>query len=152
MIHPPQRSPRVKVGGLYHFGRMLDKVRAHQRGELPEEYHPNFGLRMGLDGLLCAFLGGTFAELCARVAEGGTDEEILAWCCERGPCPLSEGRTFGWNEFARKVGWSDIAGRFLKKVKAEDGISDRDDLVTAFDIIDFREGRAKKQAHPSAGG
>ncbi len=36
----PARSPAEKVGGLVHFGRMLDKIRAHARGELPAEYVP----------------------------------------------------------------------------------------------------------------
>ncbi len=44
MIDPPFRSPRERVGGLYHFGRMLDKIRCHLSDELPEEYRPNFGL------------------------------------------------------------------------------------------------------------
>lgn len=139
MIDPPQRSPRVKVGGLYHFGRMLDKIRAHQRGELPEEYLPNLGLSLGLDGRMCAFLGIAFADVCTRVQEDGTDEEILAWCCERSGFQLTEERAYIWNEFARKFGWNDVAGRFLRKVRAEEGLSD--ELVTAFDLIDFREGR-----------
>lgn len=143
MIDPPQRSPRVKVGGLFHFGRMLDKIRAHQRGELPEEYVPNFGLAIGMDGRMCSFLGIAFADVCTRVAQGGMDEEILAWCCEHSGFQLTEERVYIWNEFARKVGWNDLPGRFLRRVKAEDGLADRDDLVTAFEIIDFREGRAK---------
>ena len=55
MIDPPMRSPREKVGGIYHFGRMLDKIRLHLRGELPEEYRPNFGWAVGLDGFCCGF-------------------------------------------------------------------------------------------------
>ncbi len=141
MIDPPQRSPRAKVGGLFHFGRMLDKIRAHQRGELPEEYLPNLGLSLGLDGRMCSFLGVAFTEVCTRVEQGGTDEEILAWCCERSGFQLTEERVHIWNEFARKFGWNDVPGRFLRKVREEDGIADREDLVTAFDLIDHREGR-----------
>ncbi|HWG95609.1 MAG TPA: DUF5069 domain-containing protein [Nitrospira sp.] len=47
------RSPFQKESGLYHFARMLDKIRLHQAGQLPEECHPNFGLHAGLDGHLC---------------------------------------------------------------------------------------------------
>ena len=32
------RSPYDKVGGLFYFGRMLDKIRRHENGELPLEY------------------------------------------------------------------------------------------------------------------
>jgi len=37
------RSPYDKVGGLFYFGRMLDKIRRHDRGELPLEYEVNLG-------------------------------------------------------------------------------------------------------------
>lgn len=57
MIDPPFRSPRERVGELEHFGRVLDKIRCHLLDELPEEYRPNFGLSVGLDGMLCGMLG-----------------------------------------------------------------------------------------------
>ena len=78
MINPPFRSPREKVGGLYYFGRMIDKIRAHLRGELPEEYKRNFG--HGLDGALSEFLNLNHSAIVERVRQGGTDEEILEWC------------------------------------------------------------------------
>jgi hypothetical protein len=74
MIDPPFRSPRDKVGGLYHFGRMLDKIRLHLRGGLPGEYKENFGAPDGLDGLLAQFLNLGHSAIMARVNEGGTDE------------------------------------------------------------------------------
>ncbi len=42
------RSPGAKVGGLVYFGRMLDKIRVHAKGELPADYHPKLG--SGFDG------------------------------------------------------------------------------------------------------
>ena len=147
MFHPPFRGPRERVGGLSHFGRMLDKIRLHQLGQLPEEYQPNFGLTIGLDGHLCGFLGLDFDAVCARVRQGGTDEEIAEWCFQQGMRPNSVQRRV-WNEFARKVGWNDRVSRFLHKVKIEDGTTDRTDLVTSFDLIDHREGRARNPAAP----
>jgi hypothetical protein len=141
MINPPQRSPRQKVGGLFHFGRMLDKIRAHQRGELPEEYHANLGIKPGLDGQMCAFLNVEFSDLYERVKADGSDEELLAWCHERGAFHPTKGQKRIWNEFARKVGWNDIATDFMERVKAEEGLARRTDLATTFDVIDFREGR-----------
>src|SRR5438309_489448 len=44
----PIRSPSAKVDGLVYFGRMLDKIRLHAKGELPAEYQPNLG--KGFDG------------------------------------------------------------------------------------------------------
>jgi hypothetical protein len=77
MINPRMRSPREKVGGLYHFGRMLDKIRLHLRGELPDEYKPNFGLVGDLDGLLAQFLNLAHSRIVARVNEGGTEADTL---------------------------------------------------------------------------
>ena len=37
------RSPSEKVGGLFYFGRMLDKIRRHAKGELRSDYHANLG-------------------------------------------------------------------------------------------------------------
>ncbi len=40
-------SPCAKVGGLVYFGRMVDQIRTHAKGELPAEYQANLG--KGLD-------------------------------------------------------------------------------------------------------
>lgn len=135
------RSPYEKVGGLYHFARMLDKIRLHQAAKLPAEYHPNFGLSAGLDGHLCGFLGIEFAALCERVRQGGADGEIAEWCFQCGLQP-NKMQVRIWNEFARKFGWNDLASKFLAKVKAEDGLEHHKEIVTTFDLIDLREGRA----------
>src|SRR5688572_20516768 len=148
MLNPPQRSPHDKVGGLFHFGRMLDKIRAHRRGELPEEYHPNFGLSMGLDGWLCGFLNVPFEDVCTRVYEGGTDEEVLEWCFTKSGFRPTKMQLRIWNEFARKLGWNDAAARFIDKACAEEGLP-RENLPGAMDVIDFREGRSKRTTSPS---
>ena len=141
MKNPPFRSPRSKVGGLYHFGRMLDKIRLSVEGRLPAEYQPNLGLPYGLDGHCCGFLGVQFADLAGRVKQGGSDEEILEWCFSRGlrPNPV---QIAVWNGFAEKFGWRDRAADFVAKVKKEDGVEHREDMLTAFDSIDHREGRS----------
>ena len=58
------RSPYDKtIGGLHHLGRMFDKIRLMQAGTLPSDLHRNYGLSIGLDGLLCGFLGLEFASI-----------------------------------------------------------------------------------------
>ena len=47
------RSPGAKVGGIVYFGRMLDKIRVHAKGELPADYHSKLG--SGFDGWCCRF-------------------------------------------------------------------------------------------------
>ena len=140
MQNPPFRGPRVKVAGLYHLARMLDKIRLHLEGRLPEEYRPNFGRAFGLDGHLCGFMGLRFEALCERVRQGGDDEEIAEWCFQTG-CRPNATQIRIWNEFARKAGWNDKVSAFIANTKAEDGLTGRTDILTAFDLMDLREGR-----------
>jgi gluconokinase len=135
----PVRSPAVKLGGLVYFGRMLDKVRLHAKGELPEEYQANLG--KGFDAKCCAFLHLDYAEMAARVKAGGSDAEILEWALTTGRRP-NEIEIEMWNEFMRKFAWRDHAAEILARRKREAGMSDRAEIETMFQFIDADEGRA----------
>ena len=132
------RSPCEKVGGLFYFGRMLDKIRLHAKGELPSDYHANLG--KGFDEKCVRFLRVSYGERAERVKKGVTDEEILQWCFEKGR-RLNEDDICVWNEFMRKRGWNDEVSEILKRRKAEAGMSDRADIQTSFQFIDADEGR-----------
>jgi hypothetical protein len=134
------RSPYDKtLGGLHHLGRMLDKIRLKQAGRLPEDFHRNYGLSVGLDGTLCGFLGVKFEDIEARVQQGGTDEEIAEWIFARGLRP-SRTQANVWNEYIRKLGWNDRYGSFIAKIKAEIGRVDHP-ACTTFELIELTEGR-----------
>ncbi len=135
---PGLRSPHEKVGTLVYFGRMLDKIKLHAAGKLPADYIPNLG--EGFDKACIQLLGLKYGAVVERVKQGGTDEEILAWCREHGR-PLIDQDLHVWNEFMRKRGWNDSASQRLKERKAEAGISQRDEIQTFFDFIDADEGR-----------
>jgi Domain of unknown function (DUF5069) len=132
------RSPSEKVGGLFYFARMLDKIRLHARGELPSDYHANLG--KGFDEKCAAFLGINYDQLVEHVKRGGTDEEILQWCFNHGRRP-DENDIYVWNEFMRKRGWNDEVSEILERRKREAGMTDRSDIQTAFQFIDADEGR-----------
>ncbi|OYW70925.1 MAG: hypothetical protein B7Z37_29205 [Verrucomicrobia bacterium 12-59-8] len=139
----PIRSPRDLVGGIAVFGRILDKIRLNAKeGKLPDGYHLGYmpGNRT-FDERVCKFLGVDFNELSARTLEGGTDEEILEWCCLNGNRPTAEQIEI-WNGFMHKRGWRDAASEGLIKQRAEAGLVHREDLVTFFDVMDVEEGRA----------
>ena len=104
MAQVPLRSPSEKVGGLFYFGRMLDKIRLHAKGELPSDYHANLG--KGFDEKCVKFLRVDYDGLVERVKQGGTDEEILDWCFTVGRKPTADD-IYVWNEFMRKRGWND---------------------------------------------
>ncbi len=126
--------------GMMYFPRMLDKIRLHLRGELHEDYRDNFGALRAADGVCCNFLRVHHRDLIVRVRQGGTDEEILEWCFEKGR-RLNEGDLMIWNGFVSNLGWRDFATQNLEDGKRKLGIINRDDVATIADLIDFDEGR-----------
>lgn len=124
------------------LGRILDKIRYFAReGSLPPGYHLGFieGSRT-FDDRVCRFLGVSFEDLTKRTLEGGTDEEVLEWCCQNGRRPDAEQIEI-WNGFMNKRGWRDAASNGLQKQKEEAGLGHRDDIVVFFDLMDVEEGR-----------
>jgi Domain of unknown function (DUF5069) len=136
----PLRSPHHLTGGIVIFARILDKIRLHAAGQLPEGYHLGFmqGNRT-FDDRLCRFLQIGWDALTARTLAGGTDEEILQWCFDQGHRPDPE-QIEVWNGFMTKRGWRDNGTPGLIQQKAEAGLAHRDDLLTYFDIMDAEEG------------
>lgn len=134
----PVRSPAAKVGELVYFGRMLDKIRVHATGDLPEEYQANLG--RGFDAKCCAFLHIDYAEVVDRVKQGASDAELLEWAFTDGRRP-NEIEISMWNDFMRKFGWRDQASEILTRRKLEAGMSDRAEIETMFQFIDADEGR-----------
>ena len=134
----PVRRPAAKLGGLFYFGRMLDKIRVHAKGELPEEYQPNLG--KGFDAKCCAFLHLDYAEVVARIRGGARDDDMLEWALMAGRRP-NETEIDMWNDFMRKFGWRDQATEILARRKREGGMEDRTEIETMFQFIDADEGR-----------
>jgi len=132
------RSPAAEVESLMYFGRMLDKIRQHDKGELPADYQANLG--KGFDRRCVKFLGVDYAELRDEALRGRSDEELLAWSFERGRRP-SEDEIHIWNEFMRKCGWNDDVSEIVARRKKEAGLAEREDIVTMFQFIDADEGR-----------
>jgi hypothetical protein len=132
------RSPNAKVEGLVYFGRMLDKIRVHAKGELPAAYQPNLG--RGFDGTCLELLHIDYDSLTWRVREGGSDQDILYWCFSRGRRP-ADSEIHIWNEFMRKRGWNDELSETLTRRKKEAGMAGRSEIQTMFEFIDADEGR-----------
>jgi gluconokinase len=136
------KSPKETTKGILYFPRMLDKIRLHLGGELHEDYQQNFGTPQTADSALCSFLRVRHRDLIERVKQGGTDEEILGWCYDKGR-KLNDGDVFVWNNFISKLGWRDSITPRLEARKKEMGIGDRADIQCIPDLIDFDEGRLK---------
>jgi hypothetical protein len=75
------RSPCEKVDGLVYFGRMVDQIRTHAKGELPPEYQASLG--EGLDEHCVNFLAVSYNLVVQYVNEGLSIERfcnrVLAW-------------------------------------------------------------------------
>lgn len=117
---------------------MLDKIRLHAKDALPEDYKANLG--SGSDGRVCRFLHVEYPAVVERVLAGGSDEEILARCFERGRKP-SEEEIFIFNTFLTKQGWRDDLTAELEEMKQKSGLADRDDIQTFFDFHKADEAR-----------
>jgi hypothetical protein len=132
------RSAFDEVGGMLYFARMLDKIRLHAAGRLHPDFHANLGTAM--DGRCTRYLHVEYAALVKRVLEGGTDEEIFAWCAANGRT-LNAEELFVWNAFLRKRGLNDEVSHVLEAHKKASGLSHRDDLRTFPDYFEVDEGR-----------
>lgn len=140
-VVPGLRSPYEQVGGLYAFGRMLDKIRLAATNQLPADYHSFLGAKnpRTLDGRCCRFLHIDYAALAALVKEGRSDEELITWAFANGRRPADEEIEI-WNAFLRKRGWRDEASPYLREVIVKEGFAP-EAALTFFDFMDIDEGR-----------
>ena len=138
---PGLRTPYAKVGRLVYFGRMLDKIRLHARGQLPAVYQANLGDAQFfvLDGRCCRFLGIKYADLRERALVGATDEELIAWAHSHGTARTDE-ECHMWNRFLLKLGWRDERSAVLPQRIRESGLEGKD-VQTLIDHIEYDEGR-----------
>ena len=138
------RSPYDKVGGLLYFGRMLDKIRSHAKGELPLEYEVNLG--KGFDEKCLTFLRVRYEAVIEYVNLGLTEGAILESCFGMGHRP-TEGEIYMWNEFMRKRGWHDDLSEMLDSGKKKEGMLSRSEIQTMFQFMDADEGRLVNDNH-----
>lgn len=144
-IIPGLRSPSDQVNGLVYFGRMIDKIRLHAEGKLPEGWQPQLGpeAKGSFDWRCCQFLRVDYDALKAEVLKGDkSDEELLEWVYANAYRP-SEGEIEVWNAFMMKRGWRDGGTQRLHERLAEIGLPPGT-VETMFEYIDLDEGRGKK--------
>lgn len=139
-VIPGLRSPYEKVGGLVHFGRMVDKIRLSRDGMLPEAWGRSKGIPISFDGYTCTFLALDYAAFEEHVlGSDAPDWELLEWAYAHGRRPdKAEIRT--WNAYLSKRGWRDKYRDRLHLRLKESGMPENAAL-TMFDFIDLDEGR-----------
>ena len=100
------RSPKLRLGGLAHLPRLLDKIRLRHRGEIQDYNY----LTVGFDKYLLDFLQIKGEDFEKRVLQGVTDAEILAWVKAHAR-PLTDEDIRQWNERILNGGPKDEAAR-----------------------------------------
>ena len=127
----PPRSPRVRLGGYVLLPRMLDKCRAELAGT-NGEYHYN----CPLDQRFLGFAGIDHEALKAKVAEGLGDGEVLAWIEDKST-RRDDSEIAQWSAFREAAAPADNESRdFANELLAAAGATEREDVVTWFDILD----------------
>ena len=126
--------------GLIYFARMLDKIRLNAEGRLAPGYFLGVEDPTFFDARCTRLLGVDYDELAARTLQGGSDQEILDWCFERGRKPGEEEIQI-WNAFLLKRGWRDEASPELQAAKERLGWGNREEIQTWVDLHDTEEGR-----------
>jgi hypothetical protein len=143
-IIPGLRGPHDTINGLVYFGRMLDKIRLHAAGKLPEGWLPMLGTATEgtFDWRCCQFLKVDYDALKAEVLKGDkSDEQLLEWAYAHGRKP-TEQEVEVWNAFMTKRGWRDAGTKRLNERLAEIGLPPGT-VDTMFEYIDLDEGRRK---------
>jgi hypothetical protein len=138
-------SDYVETSGINFFARMLDKIRLNAQGLLPDGYHLGFSDPTSFDARFCRFWEVDYDQLAAKTLEGGSNEDLLAWCFQDRKRP-NEDQILVWNSFIIKRGWRDSGAAGLVIEKKLSGFADRDDIQTYVDLHDADEGRTPKYA------
>jgi Domain of unknown function (DUF5069) len=146
-IIPGLRSPREKIGGIYHFGRMLDRIRLFHQGRLPGPWAAAKGAGLGFDVTCCRFLHVNHAALEEETLKGRGDDELFEWATEVGRKPSDEEIEI-WNAYLSKRCWRDQFTDRLHVRLAEVGMRPGS-VYTMFDFIDLDEGRTLGESQKS---
>jgi uncharacterized protein DUF5069 len=137
---PGLRSPYVQMDGIFHFARMLDKIRLTAEGKLPAQWLEANGSLTGFDGCCCGLLRIEYSALKERVERGGRDDEILEWAFSNGRKPLDEEVEI-WNACLSKRCWRDKYTPRLR-LRLQQAAMPIGAALTMFDFIDLDEGHA----------
>ena len=132
------RSPKQKMAGLVHLGRMIDKARAYKEKKLADYIYP-----CPLDNIILNFLcieADTFANITVEKKE----EEISNWVKE-----LIKSKTPSDLVLINKIILEkkpDSEDRLQYYNKTRDKIDpSRSDITTWVDLMDLEEGRFPKK-------
>ena len=115
MRAPYPRSAKIRLGNIAHLGRMIDKVRLRQAGQIPDYNY----LTVGFDRYLLDFLELDTSAFEQNVRDGGTDQDILDWVRAQMTTRTPE-ELAGWNERIETSGPMDDTAKRRFQQRLED--------------------------------
>ena len=133
-------SDYVETNGVFFFARMLDKIRLHAKGRLPEGYNLGYADPTSFDARFCRFWEIDYEEAKTKTLAGSTDEEVFDFCFRNHHRPNAE-QVLVWNNFLLKRGWRDDGAAVLEEEKKRSGFTGRADIRTWVDLHDAEESR-----------
>ena len=128
------RSPKQKIAGLAHLGRMIDKGRAFKEKKLADYIYP-----CALDKIILNFLH-IEADKFAHMTIEKKDEEICAWAKNLIKSKSSKELDFINEQILQKKPDSEDRLNYFNKVRYKIDPS-RPDITTWVELIDLEEGR-----------
>ena len=137
------RSPKVRLGGIAHLARFIDKIRMRNAG-LIQDY--NY-ITVGFDKYLLDFLQIDPQIFVQKVLAGETDEELLTWIRHHGR-QVTETEIREWSDalLARTPGDESARQRFqgrLDEIARKRGVpvASLPRVTTWADVIEVDEER-----------
>ena len=128
------RSPKQKIAGLVHLGRMIDKARAYKEKKLADYIYP-----CPLDKIILDFFcieADTFADMTIEKK----DEEISSWAKELIKSKSPDELDLINKIILEKKPDSEDRLKYYNKIRDKIDPS-RSDLTTWVDLLDLEEGR-----------
>ncbi len=122
--------------GLLHLPRFIAKIRLHLKDELPKGYQRNF--TRGFDGFLCLHLGIDPKDVIELVKTAADDDDVTERLKEMLP---EDTQPHIWNRKVVQMGMSEEGQIALQKSRDHMGVSDRMDIRSFADMIEYDEGR-----------
>ena len=128
------RSPKKKMAGLVHLGRMIDKGRAYKEKKLADYIYP-----CPLDNIILNFLC-IEADTFANITVEKKDEEISNWVKELIKSKTPNDLVLINKTILEKKPDSEDRLKYYNKTRDKIDPS-RSDLTTWVDLMDLEEGR-----------
>ena len=132
------RSPRAKMAGLVHLGRMIDKARAYRKNKMGDYIYP-----CSFDKVILNFMS-IDSETFANKVVDCEDDEIDAWSQEILKNKKTEELDFINNQILeRRPDSEDKLKSFYETLNKLD--SSREDINTWVELMDLEEGRLQSE-------